>query len=131
MKIQEKLFNLAVQARENSYSPYSGFKVGAAIYADDGNFYAAANVENISFPCGACAETGAISAMIAGGGKKIKEILILAESPTLIAPCGACRQRIAEFAEADTVVHLADLDGIKKSLTIAELLPLAFKEFKK
>ena len=68
--------------------------------------------------------------MIAGGDKNIKEILIYAPSKELISPCGACRQRIAEFANGDTLIHLANNDGIQQTFTIAELLPLSFKDIK-
>lgn len=129
MNNTQKLFNLAAEAARNAYAPYSKFRVGAALLADDGQFYAGCNVENISFPVGTCAEAGAIAAMVAGGGKKIKEILIFADSPRLISPCGACRQRIAEFAEPQTTVYLADSSGIRKSCTVAELLPFSFSEF--
>lgn len=129
MNNTQKLFDLAAEAARNAYAPYSKFRVGAALLADDGQFYAGCNVENISFPVGTCAEAGAITAMIAGGGKKIKEILIFADSPRLISPCGACRQRIAEFAEPQTTVYLADSSGIRKSCTVAELLPFSFSEF--
>lgn len=127
MKISEKLFNLALQARNNSYSPYSKFKVGAAILADDGEFYSSCNVENISYPCGSCAETGAISAMISCGGKKIKEILVVGDGQEAITPCGACRQRICEFSDENTIVHMANLEGIKKSILAKDLLPYGFK----
>ena len=97
-----KLFNLASSAAANAYAPYSQFKVGAAILSSSGNFYSGCNVENISYPLGTCAEAGAIAAMINGGDNKIAEILIYADSKALISPCGACRQRVAEFASADT-----------------------------
>ena len=129
MNNTQKLFNLAAEAARNAYAPYSKFPVGAALLADDGRFYAGCNVENISFPVGTCAEAGAIAAMIAGGGRKIEEMLIFADSSKLISPCGACRQRIAEFAAPQTTVHLADSSGIRKSCTVAELLPFSFSEF--
>ena len=124
-----KLFNLASSAAANAYAPYSQFKVGAAILSSSGNFYSGCNVENISYPVGTCAEAGAIAAMLNGGDNKIAEILIYADSKALISPCGACRQRIAEFASADTKIHLADKSGIKKTFTLEELLPNNFKEF--
>ena len=124
-----KLFNLASSAAANAYAPYSQFKVGAAILSSSGNFYSGCNVENISYPVGTCAEAGAIAAMLNGGDNKIAEILIYADSKALISPCGACRQRIAEFASADTKIHLADKSGIKKTFTLEELLPHNFKEF--
>ena len=124
-----KLFNLASSAAANAYAPYSQFKVGAAILSSSGNFYSGCNVENISYPLGTCAEAGAIAAMINGGDNKIAEILIYADSKALISPCGACRQRIAEFASADTKIHLADKSDIQKTFTLEELLPNNFKEF--
>ncbi|MBE6444821.1 MAG: cytidine deaminase [Alphaproteobacteria bacterium] len=129
MNNKQKLFDLAIKAAKNAYSPYSNFAVGAAILADDNNFYFGCNVENISYPVGTCAESGAIASMIANGAKQIKEILIFANSKTLIVPCGACRQRIAEFSTPQTLVHLADTEGVQKTYTIDELLPLSFSEF--
>ena len=124
-----ELLHLAAASAHNAYAPYSRFAVGAAILSSNGNFYSGCNVENISYPVGTCAEAGAISAMINGGDKTISEILIYAESSTLITPCGACRQRIAEFSQPNTLVQLANPDGIIQSLTIKELLPHSFKEF--
>lgn len=129
MNNQEKLLTLARQAAANAYAPYSKFKVGAAVLSTSGRFYSGCNVENISYPLGTCAEQGAISAMINGGDTRIAEILIYADSKKLISPCGACRQRIAEFADPQTPVRLASAEGIKQTLTIAELLPLSFSEF--
>ena len=133
MNIKNNLFSAAVSARKSAYAPYSKFSVGAAIFADNSQIYTGCNVENASFPCGTCAEAGAIATMIVGGGTVIKEILIVADSQNLIVPCGACLQRIAEFANNQTIIHLADLSGIKKSLTITEMLPYRFaeKELKK
>ena len=130
MNNAQKLLNLAKSASLKAYAPYSNFYVGAGILSDSGKFYSGCNVENVSYPVGTCAEAGAISAMIAGGDKNIKEILIYAPSKELISPCGACRQRIAEFANGDTLIHLANNDGIQQTFTIAELLPLSFKDIK-
>ena len=102
MNNQQKLLSMAQTAASNAYCPYSHFAVGAAIESEDGKFYAGCNVENVSYPVGTCAETGAISAMIAGGSKRISAILIYADSKTLISPCGACRQR--------RLLHLSDAE---------------------
>ncbi len=129
MKNYHQLFIFAREARNHAHVPYSKFKVGAAIEADDGNIYGGCNVENISYPCGTCAEAGAIAAMVCGGGKKIKNILITTDGNPLITPCGACLQRILEFSDSETRILLADDKDIRKILSIQELLPNAFKEF--
>lgn len=126
MTMVSDLFAAAQKAFGKAYAPYSKFCVGAAILGDDGKIYNGCNVENISYPCGTCAEAGAIAAMIAGGSKSISEILILADSRELIKPCGACLQRIAEFAENDTLIHLANLTGVQQTLKLSDLMPLAF-----
>lgn len=122
------LFNKALAVRKSAYAPYSNFYVGAAICSSNNNVYVGCNVENVSYPCGTCAEAGAISAMHANGDKLIKDIVIVADSNKLITPCGACLQRIFEFSDKNTKVHLADLDSIKKTYYISDLLPLAFNE---
>lgn len=126
--IPQKLFNLAKLAQQRAYAPYSDFKVGAAIYSNHQQFYSGCNVENISYPCGTCAEAGAISAMIAGGDEKISEILIIADGSSLITPCGACLQRIKEFADDNILIHLANSQSIAKTLTLKDLLPIAFDD---
>jgi len=120
------LFEAARAVRERAYAPYSGFAVGAALVADDGRTYAGANVENAAFPQGQCAEASAVGAMIAGGGRRIEAVCVVAGGERLIAPCGGCRQRLAEFAGPDVPVHLADLEGVRATVTVGELLPHGF-----
>ena len=120
------LFQQALKVRELAHAPYSKFKVGAAIRTATGKIFVGCNVENIAYPEGSCAEAGAISAMIAGGEKQIEEIIVVADSPVPVSPCGGCRQKIAEFSSADTSVLLAGLDGEVSRKTIGELLPDAF-----
>ena len=129
MNNQLKLFNLAQESAKKAYAPYSKFNVGAAILSKRGHFYQGCNVENVSYPVGTCAEESAIAAMVCNGEQHIEEILIFADSSQLITPCGACRQRIAEFASRTTKIHLANSAGIQKTMTIDELLPSSFKEF--
>jgi cytidine deaminase len=124
--LNKKIIAAAKQARTRAYAPYSRFKVGAAILADDGKIYAGGNVENAAYPNGVCAETSAISAMVLGGGRQIREIAVVAGGPKLVTPCGGCRQRIAEFADPETPVHVCGPDGLKTTFTIAELLPASF-----
>jgi cytidine deaminase len=125
-KLPSGLLAAAKHARSRAYAPYSKFKVGAAILADDGAVYSGGNVENAAYPNGVCAETSAISAMVLGGAKKIREIAVMAGGPKLVTPCGGCRQRIAEFADPDTPVHICGPEGSKTTFTIAELLPASF-----
>ncbi|MEC9462872.1 MAG: cytidine deaminase [Pseudomonadota bacterium] len=121
------LFEAARDAMQFAHAPYSKFPVGAAIRADDGKIYTGANIENLSFPQGWCAEPTAIGCMIMGGGKKIVEMAVIAEKLALCPPCGGCRQKISEFASASTKIYLCDEIGVQKTMTIDELLPLSFK----
>jgi len=123
-----RLHEAASAARKNSYSPYSHFKVGAALLGADGRIYAAANVENAAYPQSQCAEASAIGVMVAAGCTEIREILVLAETPgpAPVSPCGGCRQRLNEFAAPEVLVHLADERGVVDSVTLGELLPHSF-----
>ena len=120
------LFEAARAAMAFAHAPYSKFPVGAAIRAEDGKIYAGANIENLSFPQGWCAEPTAISHMIMSGNKKIVEMAVIAEKLPLCPPCGGCRQKIAEFATAKTPIYLCDETGVKKTMTMDELLPHSF-----
>ena len=120
------LLEAAMKAREFAYSPYSKFKVGAAIRSESGNIYSGCNVENVAYPEGTCAEAGAIAAMVAAGETRIIEALIIADSPLPISPCGGCRQKLAEFTRPEATITMTTLAGKTKTMTIAELLPGAF-----
>jgi cytidine deaminase len=122
----DSLFEAAKAVQSKAYVPYSRFKVGAAIRTPDGQVFAGCNVENAAYPQGSCAETGAISAMIAAGGTRIAEILVIGDGDSLVTPCGGCRQRIREFAPAKTPVHIAGPEGVRRSFTLGELLPFSF-----
>ncbi|MBD8892347.1 cytidine deaminase [Roseibium litorale] len=126
MSAVQTLFETALNAQKAAYAPYSRFKVGAAILADDGKVYAGCNVENAAFPEGTCAEAGAIAAMILGGGSRIAEAVVVGDA-ALCTPCGGCRQKLKEFSGDDVVIHVANLDGIRRSFTMAELLPAGFE----
>ena len=121
------LYEAAKKAMALCHAPYSKFPVGAAIRAEDGKIYAGANIENLAFPEGWCAETTAISHMIMGGAKQIVEIAVIAEKLALCPPCGGCRQRIKEFASVNTLIYLCDEAGVKKTMTMNELLPHSFE----
>ena len=122
----DTLFAAATAAQARAYAPYSRFRVGAAILADDGAVYPGCNVENAAYPVGACAEAGAISAMVAGGARAIRAILVIGPGEELVTPCGACRQRIREFAAPETPVLIAGTDGVRARFSFAELLPASF-----
>lgn len=120
------LLHTALEVRERAYAPYSGFKVGAAIRTPTGRVFSGVNVENVAYPEGTCAEAGAIAAMVAAGHTAIAEIVVIADSPSPVPPCGGCRQKIKEFASGDVVVSMHTTDGKSLELTVAELLPGAF-----
>ena len=122
----DSLFAAAKTAQARAYAPYSRFQVGAAILAADGSIHAGCNVENAAYPVGACAEAGAISAMVAAGQRAIRAILVTGPGEELVTPCGACRQRIREFAAPETPVLIAGADGVRARFSLAELLPASF-----
>ena len=95
-----ELFAAAKAAQANAYAPYSRFHVGAALRSASGAVFAGCNVENAAYPQGACAEAGAIAAMALAGDRRIAEILVIGDGEALCTPCGGCRQRIREFADA-------------------------------
>ena len=117
------LLKAAEAAMRNAYAPHSDFKVGAALRTPTGAVYAGANVENAAYPQSQCAEASAIGALIAAGEREIAAVAVVAEKLDVCPPCGACRQRLAEFAKPDTPVYL----GGHLTTTLGELLPLSFQ----
>lgn len=122
--------DLAYAAQANAHAPYSGFHVGAAILSHSDNTYSGCNVENVAYPLGQCAEATAIGNMICSGDTAIATIVIASPNDELCFPCGGCRQKIAEFADENTQVMMTTRQGKNHTLTIAELLPYAFKSDK-
>jgi homotetrameric cytidine deaminase len=122
----EELLEAAAGAMRRAHAPYSRFPVGAALRAADGTIHSAANVENAAYPQSQCAEASAIGVLIAAGATEIAEVAIVAERLDICPPCGGCRQRLSEFARPDTKVHLGRPGGPRRTLTMAELLPLGF-----
>lgn len=122
----EQLFSAAAAARSNAYAPYSGVAVGAALRTVSGAVFRGANAENAAYPVGTCAEAGAIAAMVAAGERRIAELLVLGDGEALVTPCGACRQRIREFAGDEVKVHVAGPDGVRATFTVGALLPESF-----
>jgi cytidine deaminase len=121
-----ELFEAASAAQAKAYAPYSHFNVGAAVRAASGALYCGANVENAAYPEGVCAEASAISAMALAGDRRIAEILVIGDGEGLCTPCGGCRQRIREFADGETRIHIAGPEGVRASFRLAELLPHSF-----
>jgi homotetrameric cytidine deaminase len=122
----DALLRAAEAAMRRAYAPYSDFAVGAALRTPDGAVFSAANVENAAFPEGQCAEASAIGSMIAGGGREVAEVAVVAARRDICPPCGGCRQRLAEFASPSTPVHLGRPGGPRRTTTLGELLPLGF-----
>ncbi len=122
----QKLLEAAAAVRGHAHAPYSKFPVGAAVLDDQGRIHVGCNVENASYPQGTCAETSAIAAMVANGGRRIRAILVTAEGEGLCTPCGACRQRISEHADDATPVLVAQGDRVRATFTLEQLLPHSF-----
>lgn len=124
-----ELMSLAVKARENSYSPYSNFCVGAALLAKNGKVYLGCNIENSAFGPSICAERVAIFKAVSEGVKEFEAIAIIGgkvgEKGGLASPCGVCRQVMAEFCDEDFKLVLGDENNVEE-YTLKTLLPLAF-----
>jgi len=127
MEGAQVLLLAASEAMENAYAPYSQFKVGAAVRARSGAIYAGANVENVAYPQGQCAEASAIGALVAAGETAITAVAVVAERLEHCPPCGGCRQRLSEFGAAGTPVYLGRPgSGDPLTVSLGELLPGAF-----
>ncbi|MBP5694745.1 MAG: cytidine deaminase [Bacilli bacterium] len=125
---KEKLVNEAIKAMSFSYSPYSKFKVGAAVLIDNGEIFLGANIENASYSLAMCAERNAVYNAYCHGYKKdnIKALAIVAATKNPCAPCGACRQVLSELLNEETPIYLSNLKGDIKTTSIKELLPYMF-----
>ena len=122
----QKLMDCAIKARENAYSPYSHFAVGAALLCEDGTLYEGCNIENASYGLTNCAERTAIFKAVSEGHIKFKALAVIADTEGPCAPCGACRQVMAEFKIP--LIIMGNLMGNIKIVTIEELLPFSFSE---
>lgn len=129
MKVDdEALIEAAKEVRTRAHAPYSHYFVGSAVLDEKGRIWSGCNVENAAYPEGICAETSAIAAMVAGGGKRIVAISAVGGHGTVgpCTPCGGCRQRIREFADRNTRIVLLDEHGKPRRYTVEELLPASF-----
>lgn len=121
------LIDAAVRARENAYCPYSGFKVGAALQAENGKIYTGSNFENASFGAGTCAERVALGTALSAGERKFNAIAVCGGNKPL-SPCGICRQALSEFG--NITVICTDAYGTHYEIyTLSDLLMNAFTEF--
>lgn len=124
-----KLIELAIQASEHAYVPYSHFPIGAALVTKDGTIYTGCNVENASFPLTNCGERTAIFKAVSEGHQEFSELVVYgAESEKPISPCGACRQVMAEFFDQDLKVTLVAKNKSTVVMTVGELLPYSFTD---
>ena len=122
----QKLMDCAIKARENAYSPYSHFAVGAALLCEDGTLYEGCNIENASYGLTNCAERTAIFKAVSEGHIKFKALAVVADTEGPCAPCGACRQVMAEFKIP--LIIMGNSMGNIKIVTIEELLPFSLSE---
>ena len=129
------LLDAAQAARENSYSPYSHFKVGAAVLTDEGQIFSGTNIENSSYGLTVCAERNALFAAVGAGQRRLKALALVTQKIAGLkfnSPCGACRQVMSEFLAPDTPVYIAVLDGKKRICyckKFSELMPFPFEKF--
>lgn len=120
------LVEAAIAAMAKAYAPYSNFPVGAAVRGASGKVYSGCNVENAAYPQGCCAEASAISALVMGGERRLVEAAVAGAGDPLVTPCGGCRQRLREFASDAVKIHLCGPEGLRRTLTLEELLPHSF-----
>jgi len=133
--MERKLIRSALDQLDNSYAPYSGFNVAAAVLAESGKIYTGVNVENASYPAGICAECNAVSSMVSCGDRKIKAVAIIGrdtkapegKTAGYVSPCGICRQVLREFSDPGELrVIMAKSESDFRCMTLEELLPESF-----
>ncbi|KAI8980320.1 cytidine deaminase [Pilobolus umbonatus] len=125
-EILDNLFKLALSAKETSYSPYSKFRVGAALLCEDNTVFTGCNVENASYGGAICAERTAIVKAVSEGHRQFKAIAVSTDTDDFVTPCGICRQFMSEFVTAELPVYSLTATGDHKAFSFEELLPHAF-----
>ena len=122
----EELLRRAAEARERAYVPFSGFAVGAAVLAADGRVFTGCNVENRSYGLTICAERVAVATAVAAGARELEAVAVITASSPPAAPCGLCRETLAEFGAPELRIHLASPGGERRDATLGELFPDPF-----
>ncbi len=117
---------LALTAVTQAYSPYSHFKVGVCLETASGQLFSGCNIENASYSLTLCAESAAIAAMVTAGQQRIQRLVIVSSGEDFCSPCGACRQRLLEFATEAMEIHLFNQAGDCRVHWLSELLPFSF-----
>ncbi|MFW6023459.1 MAG: cytidine deaminase [Myxococcota bacterium] len=122
----DELQTRAARVRANAHAPYSHFRVGAALLADDGRIFYGTNVENASYGLALCAERAAVAAAIGAGARSFRALALVSDASVPATPCGMCRQVLAEFPPSFPVRSYTP-DGTHLERTVAQLLPDAFR----
>ncbi len=125
----QPLINAAWNAREHAYAPYSGFKVGAAVQTASGAIYGGCNIENVSYGLTNCAERTAMFQAVANGDRDLVRMVVCADTPEPIAPCGACRQVMVELGAQMELLLLSNT-GMQIFTTVDDLMPYSFHQFR-
>ena len=124
----EKLAGMAIEASKKAYAPYSKFKVGAALLAEDGRIFTGCNVENASYGLTNCAERTAVFKGVSEGATRFTALAVAGGEGEVAMPCGACRQVLAEFLPPEAPVRCVTLDGaVVRDFTVGTLLPGTFR----
>ncbi len=123
--VVEELIKSAAGAKSRAYAPYSNFRVGAALLASTGKIYTGCNVENASYGLTCCAERVALFKAVSEGEREFKALALVSDSEEYCAPCGACRQVMAEFG-LQMPVYMGNSKGLYRVKTVSELLPFNF-----
>ncbi|MFC0560755.1 cytidine deaminase [Halalkalibacter alkalisediminis] len=121
-----KLVEEAIKAREKAYTPYSEFKVGAALLTKGGKVIHGCNIENAAYSMCNCAERSALFSAYSAGDKEFTMLAVVADTLRPVSPCGACRQVISELCSSEMKIILSNLNGDLQEITVHDLLPGAF-----
>lgn len=125
--MKDVLIERAIQIREKAYTPYSKFKVGAALLTEDDEIFVGCNIENASYPVGCCAERVAIFNAISAGKRNFKAMAVVANTDDPVSPCGSCRQVMSEFFSNSMPIYLSNINKDVFETNIEQLLPGSFQ----